>query len=255
MRQISTIPIALLVALGALLLATAAHADSCPRVLDSATRLVVVAAPDMQSERAALRLFERAEPAASWAPRGASMAAVVGARGLAWGHTFTAHAQGGEPVKQEGDQRTPMGIYPLGATFGFAKDSRPNYLRLTPGANFCVHDPRSPLYGRIVPKSTAGKKVEGEDMSKVPTYRRGIVVDFPPDRAAKSGSCIFVHIWEGEGGGTAGCVALPEEHVATLQKWTKGRRAAIAIVSADTVARFGDCLPLTNLSEGALAPR
>ena len=52
-----------------------------------------------------------------------------------------------------------------------------------------------------------------------------------------------MHIWGGEGVGTAGCVGLPEERVAHLQEWTEGRHAVIAVVSEDTVSRFGRCLP------------
>jgi L,D-peptidoglycan transpeptidase YkuD (ErfK/YbiS/YcfS/YnhG family) len=243
MRQISPISFALTAALAALLAVQPARAGSCVPVLERATRLVVVTVPDMDTTKAALRMFERASSAASWSARGTPEPAVVGARGIAWGHPFTSHAQREEPIKQEGDQRTPAGIYNLGATFGVEKNRRPNYLRLTPGANFCVDDTTSPLYGRIVPRSTAGKKVRGADMAAVPTYRRGIVIDYPPDRTAKSGSCIFVHVWRGDGVGTAGCVALPETRVADLQEWTKGRYAAIAIVSEDTASRFDGCLP------------
>jgi len=248
MRQISPLPIApvpmtLIATLAALLVAPAAHAGSCVPVLDRATRLVVVTAPNMDTEKAALRMFDRASTNEHWRQRGAPMPAVVGVRGLAWGLPFTSYAQGGEPIKQEGDERTPAGVYNLGATFGVEKSRRPNYLHLTPGANFCVEDTRSPLYGRIVPHSTAGKKVSGADMAAIPTYRRGLVIDYPPDRAKKSGSCIFVHIWSGEGVGTTGCVGLPETRVADLQEWTKGGYAAIAIVSEDIAARFDGCLP------------
>jgi D-alanyl-D-alanine dipeptidase len=248
MRQISPlpivpIPVALIAMLAAMLLAPAAHARSCVPVLDRATRLLVVTVPDMNTANAAVRMFERASPAASWSARGTPEPAVIGARGIAWGHPFTSHAQRGEPTKQEGDQRTPAGIYHLGATFGVAKSRRPNYLHLTPGANFCVEDVRSPLYGRIVPRSTAGKKLSGADMAAIPNYRRGLVIDYPPNRATKAGSCIFVHIWSGEGVGTAGCVALPEARVADLQEWIKGHHAAIAVVSEDIATRFGGCLP------------
>jgi len=248
MQQNSSIPIVLTVALGVCLLAPAAQAGSCPANLDRATRLVIVTAPSMGSAEASLRRYERASPTASWSSQGSSEPAVIGAQGLGWGHPFAGHAQGSEPLKQEGDMRTPAGIYPLGATFGFAKDRRPNYLHLVPGANFCVHDTNSPLYGRIVPRSTAGNNVSGEDMSAIPGYRHGVVIDYPPNRAAKAGSCVFVHIWNGEGVGTAGCVALPEERVAFLQDWTKGRHAAI--VSADTAARFSECLPVGTSVSG-----
>ncbi len=190
-----------------------------------------------------MRTFARKSPAASWMPQSTPEPAVVGARGIAWGHPFVSYAKGGEPIKQEGDKRTPAGLYRLGATFGFAKDDRPGHMQLAPGAQFCVHDPRSPHYGRIVTRAKAGETTSGEDMAAFPLYKRGIVIDYAPRPRAKAGSCIFLHIWGGEGVGTAGCVALPEERVAYLQDWTKGRHSVIAIVSEDTVARFGGCLP------------
>ena len=64
-----------------------------------------------------------------------------------------------------------------------------------------------------------GPSVSGEDMRKIDLYRRGLVVDYPTDRAARAGSCIFIHVWRGEGRGTAGCVALPEARVAALQEF------------------------------------
>jgi hypothetical protein len=169
--------------------------------------------------------------------------AVVGASGIAWGHPYVSYAKRGEPIKTEGDQRSPAGLYRLGATFGFAKDERKGHMQLAPGAQYCVHDPKSKLYGRIVSKDKVGAKTGGEDMGTFPLYERGIVVDYAPRRRAKAGSCIFAHIWGGAGVGTAGCVALPEERIAHLQTWTKGRHAVIAIVSEDTGSRFGSCLP------------
>jgi hypothetical protein len=94
-----------------------------------------------------------------------------------------------------------------------------------------------------VARSKAGEKISGEDMAAFPLNKRGIVIDYAPRRRAKAGSCIFVHVWGDEGAGTAGCVALPEARIAHLQEWTEGRHAVIAIVSEDTVSRFGACLP------------
>jgi L,D-peptidoglycan transpeptidase YkuD (ErfK/YbiS/YcfS/YnhG family) len=194
-----------------------------------------------------MRTFTRKSPSAAWTPQSSAETAVVGAQGIAWGHRYASYSKPGEPIKTEGDQRSPAGLYRLGATFGFAKDERKGHLRLKPGAHLCVHDPKSKLYGRIVSKDKAGE-ADGEDMGTFPLYKRGILVDYAPRRSAKAGSCIFVHIWGGEGVGTAGCVAMPEERVAHLQEWTATRHAVLAIVSEDTMERFGRCLPSTAVS-------
>ena len=249
MRQISPISIAVTAALLALLAAPAAGAKTyCPRVLHRATRLIIVSVPSMDAAKATVRTFARRSPASSWRVESMAEPAVVGASGIAWGHPYVSYAKRGEPIKTEGDQRSPAGLYRLGATFGFAKDARQGHLQLKPGAHLCVHDPKSKLYGRIVSKDKAGANADGEDMGTFPLYKRGILVDYAPRRRAKAGSCIFVHIWGGEGVGTAGCVAMPEERVAHLQDWTEGRHAVLAIVSEDTMARFGRCLPSTAVS-------
>jgi len=216
---------------------------SCPPVLEDATRLVLVITPSMDKTRATLRTFERATKEEAWAPVSEPEPTVVGASGLAWGHPFVSYAELGEPAKREDDERTPAGIYALGATFGFDNAKRDDHLRLASGVHYCVDDVRSPHYGRIVSRSVAGEGMSGEEMAAIDFYKRGIVIDYPPNRKTKAGSCIFVHIWEGEGIGTAGCVALSEARVAHLQAWAKADRTVIAILPKAALSRFKECLP------------
>lgn len=220
-----------------------AQAAACPEVLGEAKRLAVVSVPDMGTTGGTLRTFERVDASAAWRETGGPQSVVIGQSGLGWGHPFAALARPGEPVKREGDTKTPAGIYRLGATFGFDAAERAGHMQLTPGVEFCVDDTGSPHYGRIVKRSEAGAGTRGENMGAEPLYRRGLVIDYPPNAADKAGSCIFLHIWAGAGQGTAGCVAMPEPGVARLQEWAGGGGAAIAIVSEDTADRFAGCLP------------
>ncbi len=219
------------------------HVVSCPPALKDATRLVLVITSSMDDTRATLRTFGRASEEEAWAPVSEPEPAVVGARGLAWGHPFASRAEPGEPEMREGDKRTPAGIYAFGVTFGFDDAKRDGHLRLALGEHYCVNDVRSPHYGRIVPKSVVGEGMSSEEMAAIDLYKRGIVIDYPPKRQSKAGSCIFVHIWEGEGIGTSGCVALPEARVAHLQDWAKAGRTAIAILPEAALSRFKGCLP------------
>lgn len=243
--------VALAAAFVGLLFVPEAEANYCPRVLHRATRLVVVLVPHMSSPKGTMRTFERKSPSARWEGRSDPEPAVVGARGIAWGHPFQSFAKVGEPLKREGDERTPAGIYRFGSSFGFAAASRADHIRLEPGRHYCVGDARSPHYGRIVEKRVAGEKTSGEDMAAFPLYKRGLVIEYPPLRRAQAGSCIFLHVTGGEGVGTAGCVALPEPRVAHLQGWAKDRHTVIAILHEDAVARFKSCLPLTAVASGA----
>jgi len=218
-------------------------AKDCPALLKDVRQLVVVRASGMNAVKAAIATYERPASGQAWKPNAAAGSAVVGLAGLAWGWPYRHLAQAGEPVKREGDKRTPMGIYKLGPAFGHAAASYPAYLRLDAAQHFCVDDVRSVHYGRIVPKATAGPGTSGEAMATIDIYRRGIVVEYPTDRAGKAGSCIFVHLWRNESKGTVGCVALPERALADLQEWSSRAPTAIAIVSDAARGRFAGCLP------------
>jgi L,D-peptidoglycan transpeptidase YkuD (ErfK/YbiS/YcfS/YnhG family) len=216
-------------------------AADCPRALDNAKRLLVVTTSSMDTLRGSLQLYER--PAQGvWTRSGEAFPVVVGKAGLAWGHGFTDYARKGEPVKAEGDKRTPAGIFPIGDTFGFAPASYPGHLVLKPRETVCVDDPQSPNYNRILNRADAGKIATAEDMPAVPYYRHGIVVDYATDRARRAGSCIFLHVWRSSQSGTTGCVAMPEAQVQRLQSWTRDN-AALVVLPAAALDRLSACLP------------
>jgi D-alanyl-D-alanine dipeptidase len=242
MRQ-TVLRSASLAVIGATICAGAAEAKRCPRVLDRATQLLIVTVPNMSTTAAHMRTYERSSPAAPWQAKSGPEAAVVGARGIGWGARFAHLRKDKEPLKQEGDMRTPAGIYRLAESFGFEKGANDGHMQLKPGMNFCVEDVKSPYYGMIVKREAIEKKTSGEDMSVVPQMKRGLVIDYPPRRFSKAGSCIFLHVWRGGGVGTAGCVALPEERVKFLQSWATSRHTVIAILEEGAFPRFQGCLP------------
>ncbi|HSD92534.1 MAG TPA: hypothetical protein VLB11_05850 [Methyloceanibacter sp.] len=223
---------------------SATDADgACPPAIAEATRLLLVTTPDMDSVDATLTTFARETSAAPWERRSGPEPAVVGKAGLGWGLTFRDKAAPGEPLKLEGDKRTPAGIFAIGAPFGFAADDRPGYLQIKQGVQVCVDDPTSPFYSEIVTLAEAGG-ASGEVMAEIPLYERGIVVDYPTSREARSGSCIFIHIWRGKGKGTVGCVAAPEPTVAAMQDFASPEgTSAIAILPETSKTRFPGCLP------------
>jgi len=244
----------LIAALAGLLPAQEAAAKYCPRVLYRATRLIIVTVPNMQTTAASVRRFERKSPASPWERRGDPEPAVVGMNGIAWGDIYASLAKNDEPLKREGDHRTPAGIYRISATFGADASEFPGHLQLVPTKQFCVEDASSRYYGKIVPQSVAGDTTSGEDMATIPLYRRGLVIDYPPRPKSQAGSCIFLHVWGGPGVGTDARIALPEDRVAYLQEWAEKRFTAIAVVSEDTVDRFKGCLPVSNEVSGADTP-
>lgn len=225
-----------------LLLPHAASAQSCPAVLEGATRLALVTAASMRTSAARFTLYSRASAVAPWHALGAPHAVRLGEYGMAWGAGFMQFARRGEPVKHERDWRTPAGIYRIGAPFGFALSKRRGYVQLKAGETFCVDDVKSPAYNIITTIRRAGHHVSGERMRNFPQYRHGLFIDYPSNHAKPAGSCIFIHIWDAPGEATAGCIAMPEARVVALQNFA-GPGAVIAVVPRRALDRFKGCLP------------
>jgi D-alanyl-D-alanine dipeptidase len=219
----------------------AAHAQSCPAPLASAHRLVLLVPDTMPSTVATVRQFERATPSSPWQAVGGPAHALIGHRGVGWAHAFAQFAQAGEPVKIEGDRRTPAGFFRIGPSFGFAASNWSGYLRIAEGST-CVNDLSSPAYNTVTTRAKIGWHVHGENMWRVPDYRLGLLVDYPTDRRAHAGSCIFVHLRRPGATGTSGCIALPEPRLVTLQDFARGG-AVLAVLPKQALGRFKGCLP------------
>ena len=232
---------AVLIAMIAALLPLPALAQSCPQPLASATRLVLVTAERPDSTTATVERYDRDTPTAAWRLSGGAASALIGHRGLGWAYAFRGFARRGEPVKVEGDKRTPAGFFKLGKNFGFGASDQPNYLRLAPGM-VCVNDPRAPAYNTIAMRSEIGPNVHGENLRAIPDYARGLLIDYPTDRKARAGSCIFMHLRLAGKTGTSGCVALDEPQLQAVQDHAHGG-AVIAILPRQALDRFKGCLP------------
>ena len=230
-----------ILALLILLVPLPALAQSCPAPLAGARRLVLVNAMDMASHTATLQRFSRPSPQAAWKADGGPLAALIGRNGMGWARAFSAYAKDSEPIKVDGDRKAPAGFYRIGRPFGFGPSRLRGYLRLAAGT-VCVDDPRSRAYNTITTRAKVGDRVHGENMSRVPAYVHGLVVDYPTDAKARAGSCIFIHVWLPGKTGTAGCVAVRTPTVLTLQDFAQGG-AVLAVLPKQALDRFKGCLP------------
>jgi L,D-peptidoglycan transpeptidase YkuD (ErfK/YbiS/YcfS/YnhG family) len=218
-----------------------ASAQSCPMPLASAHRLVLVTARDMASTVGTLQRFTRSGPRASWKADGGPITALVGRNGMAWGQTYLDYARDGEPVKIDGDKKTPAGFYRIGRPFGLRPARLKGYLTLTEDT-VCVDDPRSRAYNTVTTRAKVGDRVHGENMWRVPDYVHGLVIDYPTDARNRAGSCIFIHAWLPGKTGTAGCVAVRAPTVVRLQSFAQDG-AVLAVLPEGARARFKGCLP------------
>jgi len=218
-----------LAAISTLILSAASFttAQSPSQPLHDSRQMIVVTTPDWSTVPGSLQRYERAHPSGQWNPVGDPIAIVVGKKGLAWGagiiQTGTHSPQ--DPVKKEGDGKSPAGIFRIGTAFGYAAEKPADwklpYISLTPTVE-CVDDPASHFYNQIVDRSTVTPDWHSsEHMSQAGVaYRWGAVIDHNIDPTIPSaGSCVFLHIWGGPSVGTAGCTAMPQDQLEPILAW------------------------------------
>ncbi len=207
--------------------AAAAETARKPNPLGRSRQLIVVTTASWESVPGQLRRYERSSTGAAWRPIGAAIPVVVGKNGLAWGKGVNAAANDQGPIKKEGDGKAPAGVYRLGRAFGYAprQDARfvrMSYTHLTSSIE-CVDDARSRHYNALLDRSRVRRPdwKSSEQMRRSDElYRWGLVVDHNrPKTVAGAGSCIFLHIWENQSTGTAGCTAMKQEDVLEMLRW------------------------------------
>jgi len=221
--------------------------------LVSSTQMIAVTTPDWNAVDGRLQRYERDSASEAWRPVGDSFAIVVGKKGLGWGAGVTAGGNGhgaSDPVKKEGDGRSPAGVFRLGTAFGYAPEalsgSKMPYLELTPSIE-CVDDVDSRFYNRVVDRSKVAVDWKSSERMRETgeAYRWGIVVDHngiagPPSKAPVrgGGSCIFLHLWQGAGHGTAGCTAMAPVAMEALLLWLDPKRSPLLVqLTAEEYAR------------------
>lgn len=180
-------------------------------------QLILVTASDWTSTTAELRCFERKQPRFDWQSIGDPIKVSVGRSGLAWGIGLHGEIGVEGPSKREGDGCAPAGIFAITELFGYAdqqstlaKSAKLPYRSATRDLK-CIDDSSSSYYNRIVDQSCL-REIDWhshEDMLRGDAcYAVGAVVAHNSHRPlAGAGSCIFIHVWKGEGVPTEGCTA------------------------------------------------
>jgi D-alanyl-D-alanine dipeptidase len=222
------------------------------------TQLVTVVSEGWGEFRAELRRYARA-PGEAWVAVDAPVAVVLGRNGYAWGRGL--HGSGAPtgregPAKREGDGRSPAGVFELGSVYGYDTQwdelSLP-YVQATDTLR-CVDDPRSRYYNRIV--STEGVEVDWQSAEHMrrddALYVLTIVVEHNTAATRPgSGSCIFLHLWEGPDKGMSGCTAMSMDELETLASWLRpGASALVALPRAE----YDALQSAWELPEGSVSP-
>jgi zinc D-Ala-D-Ala dipeptidase len=194
-----------------------------PLPLDGSRQMVLVVTPAWDSTSGTLRRYVRSETGA-WRAVGDVVPIVVGRTGVAWDDSQV-RPGAGEPVKHEGDGRSPAGAFALDTAFGFdARQSvswvRLPYLQLRTTTE-CVDDDRSAHYNTIVNRDSVARVdwSSSEHMRTIGQYAFGVHVAYNAPPRPSRGSCIFLHIWAGPRSVTAGCTAMDQDALTALMRW------------------------------------
>lgn len=186
-------------------------------------QILVVKTPNFDVIQGTLTAYEWDEKAQNWQPLTETIGVVVGGKGLAWGAGLQDASFNQPPLKKEGDKKSPAGLFYLSSLFGYEPKTQLGALKMpyfqADASIFCVDDGRSKYYNQIVDADTLKKdwnSAESMLLDKI-FYKYGAVVDYNfPNPEAGRGSCIFVHIWQDNQHGTAGCTAMPEDKMKNL---------------------------------------
>ena len=214
----------------AVVFAGAAHAGTAATPWHDARQMVLVTTADWNVDHGTLRTYVR--EGEGWREVRAATAVTIGRNGAGWGLGLNApQTDAGGPVRREGDNRSPAGVFRIGDTFGYAAhaDTAMPYLALT-ATDWCVDVSGAAHYNRIVDSKAVGEaavKGSTEPMRRDlhvngdQRYRQGFVIEQNPQNVPQGGSCIFAHLWKSPTSSTAGCTAMTPAVMQSLLAWLK----------------------------------
>jgi L,D-peptidoglycan transpeptidase YkuD (ErfK/YbiS/YcfS/YnhG family) len=210
-----------------MMLVSSAYAAGVP---DDCTQLIVGTAPNWNSMRGEMQLFER-KAGGKWEPVAKPVPVLYGRHGLAWGSGLAGQNESGLR-KVERDGRAPAGVFKIGKVYTYDA-------QLPAGADFPFHqvttadawidDVKHPQYNRFVripdpanpPDWFAKQKMRHNDFA----YRWLVEVRHNSDPpVAGAGSAIFFHIRRGVSRPSAGCTTMAESDLVKMITWLRASR-------------------------------
>jgi len=120
-----------------------------------------------------------------------------------------------EPIKKEGDKRSPAGVFALPSVTGTVP-SLPTGLPYREATDKlrCVDDGKSSQYNTVTDE---GSWTSAEEM-RADHYAIAVFVAHNPERKPGAGSCIFLHVGDHT---TVGCTTMSRPALAELVAWLK----------------------------------
>jgi len=217
--------------------AAAAHAGAADAPWRNARQMVVVTTAGWNANHGTLRTFAR--DGDGWREVHAAVPVTIGKNGAGWGLGLNA-PQTGAPVKREGDNRSPAGVFRIGEAFGYAAHAATAlpYRALT-ATDYCMDVSGAAQYNRIVDANVVGAnavKGSSEPMRRDLHangdlhYRLGFVIEHNAQAAPQGGSCIFAHLWKSPTDATTGCTAMTPAVMESLLAWLKPQQHPVFVL-------------------------
>ena len=180
--------------------------------LSASEQLVVVLSPELNATAASMQRYEKE---LKWVKIGDKIPVILGRSGLG----YVAFK---EPLKNEGDGRSPSGLFPITSTFGYDQNAIFKLPYWYADENlYCIDDINDSRYNkilRIYEKSSLPSSYEVMHR-KDEVYRYGAVIGYNPSAHSGRGSCIFIHLNHSDKRPTSGCTAMDEAPLIELLKW------------------------------------
>lgn len=186
--------------------------SSVVSVLFASEQLVVVLSPEINATGASMQRYEKQE---RWVKVGEKIPVTLGRSGLGY-DAFN------QPLKNEGDGRSPAGLFRITSTFGYEQNTTFKLPYWYADENlYCVDDINDSRYNkmlRIYDKSTLPASYEVMRRSDG-VYRYGAVIGYNESAQIGRGSCIFIHLNHSDKHPTSGCTAMDEAPLVELLRW------------------------------------
>jgi len=177
-----------------------------------------------------LQRFQR-DKGQPWTRVGEPVQITLGNAGLGWGRGLHSRVGANEPVKREGDGRSPAGVFLIGNSYGYDKATEAlawPYQRVD-GDWRCVNDAASLHYNKVIDAKTTRNDWNDAEHMRLRDGRYELVLEIdhnhiiPGDLASlpHAGSCIFLHVWLGPETPTTGCTAMALTAMQELLSWLR----------------------------------
>lgn len=178
-------------------------------------QLMVVLSEDINATSALMQRYEKYE---RWVKIGDKIPVVLGRSGLGY-------VSGKEPLKNEGDGRSPAGAFPLSSIFGYDEHSgfEMPYHHVDEKL-ICIDDVNDTRYNRILPLDGEQPRSFEWMRRSDGVYRYGAVIGYNMTGEKGRGSCIFVHLNHSDRRPTSGCTAMDEAPLLEVLKWLEHQK-------------------------------